>query len=129
MKTGIRHYENATCKISICTAIPNQMRARTRELTSLDVPENLRKQGMATELMRNVCDEADAHNMTIVLFVKPFGEGTKLDETQLREWYQTAFGFMILQAKPMMMARMPHSTPKPFKPNLIMNSILKQDTK
>lgn len=119
MKIGIRHYENASCKVSICTAIPNQLRTKTREITSVDVPENLRKQGMATELLRNICDEADANEITLLLFVKPFGEGEKMTADQLADWYQNKFGFMVIQPKPMMMARMPHSTPRPFKPNYV----------
>lgn len=119
MKTGIRHHENASCKISICTAIPNQMRTKTRELVSLDVPENLRRTGMATELLFNVCDEADAHNMILILFPKPFGEGAKLSGDELASWYARKFGFQIIQANPVMMARMPHSTPGPFKPNYV----------
>ena len=119
MKPGVRHYENATCKVSICTAIPNSMRARTREITHVDVPENLRKQGMATQMLLNVCDEADAHKMVLVLFPKPFGEGSKMDQEELVRWYSEKFGFHVIQGKPIMMARMPFSTPGVFKPNYV----------
>jgi len=119
MKPGVRFYENATCKVSICTAIPNRLRLKTREITHVDVPENLRKQGMATQMLLNVCDEADAHKIVLVLFPKPFGEGVKMDQEQLIRWYSEKFGFSVIQGKPIMMARMPFSTPGVFKPNYL----------
>lgn len=119
MPLGVRHYENASCKIRLCTAIPNQIRMKCRELVSLDVPENLRRTGMAKELMVNVCDEADACEMLLLIFPEPFGAGPKMTQAQLVDWYMT-FGFQVIQVKPkMMMARMPHSTPGPFKPNYV----------
>ena len=119
MPVGVRHYENASCKIRFCTAIPNQLRSKTRELISLDVPENLRRQGMAKELMTNVCDEADACEMLLLLFPEPFGPGEKMSQNELINWYGK-FGFQTIQVKPkVMMARMPHSTPGPFKPNYV----------
>lgn len=116
MKTGVRHYLNASCRISMCDAVPPKMRQNIREITSIDVPENLRRQGMATEMVRNVCDEADAHNVTLVLFVKPFGDTPGPDEDQLAQWYTSKFGFTLIQVTPPMMARMPGSTPQFFKP-------------
>ncbi len=123
MKIGIRHYLNASCRISMCEAIPTRIRRDVREVTCVDVPENLRRQGMATELLRVVCDEADAHDMTLVLFVKPFGEGEKMDEDHLAQWYTSKFGFTLIQVAPAMMARMPGSTPQFFKPKLLNSSI------
>lgn len=119
MKTGIRYLNNASCKINICMAVPNQLRAKCRELTSLDVPANLRRSGMATELMTMVTEEADAHNMLLVLFPEPFGEEPKLSALQLEDFYER-FGFQMIQVHPKpMMARMPHSTPGTFKVNEI----------
>jgi N-acetylglutamate synthase-like GNAT family acetyltransferase len=119
METGVRHYKNASCKITICMGVPNQLRAKCRELVSLDVPENLRRTGMATELVRQVTEEADKHNMLLVLFPEPFGEGPKMSQDQLVDFYST-FGFQSIQARPkLMMARMPHSTPGAFKVNEI----------
>lgn len=122
MPTGVRHYENASCKLRICTAVPNQLRSKTRELVSLDVPENLRRTGMATALLTNVCDEADACEMLLLLFPEPFGEGPRMTVEQLADWY-SRFGFQTIQYKPaLMMARMPHSTPGPFIPNYVGNT-------
>lgn len=126
MITGIRHYENASCKVLICTALPRGMRAKTREIVSVDVPENLRKQGMATQLLMNICDEADAHKIVLTLFPKPFGTGPMMTQDQLIDWYSNKFGFHAIQSQPVvMMARMPGSTPGPFKPSLITEMIVK----
>ena len=125
MKSGIRYYENASCKISTCTAIPERMRAKTRELTHVDVPENLRKQGMATQLLTNVCDEADAHGITLLIFPEPFGTGPKMSKDALMKWYSAKFGFTAIQAKPVMMARAPFGSPRVFKPTLIASLINK----
>lgn len=119
MKPGVRHYENASCKVSVCTAIPNHLRLKTREITHVDVPENLRRQGMATQMLLNVCDEADAHKIVLVLFPKPFGEGPKLSKEGLVRWYSEKFGFQAIQSNPVMMARMPFGTPGVFKPNYV----------
>jgi N-acetylglutamate synthase-like GNAT family acetyltransferase len=112
MKPGLRFKENATCRISICNALPIHMRQQTRELSRLDVPENLRRQGMAWRLLTGVTEEADKHNVTLVLFVKPFGTGLGMSAEMLEEWYQARFGFHTIQKNPTMMARMPHSTPQ-----------------
>lgn len=120
MKTGVRHFENASCKVLYCAAIPNQLRSKTREVVSVDVPENLRRQGMATRMLQNVCDEADAHNIILLIFPKPFGEGEKMDASQLADWYAERFGFQVIQVQPtIMMARMPGSSPGFFKPTQI----------
>jgi len=124
MKTGTRFHQNASCKITFCAAIPNQLRAKTREVSCVDVPENLRKQGMATQLLKNVCDEADAGKIILLLFVKPFGGNPSMDKEQLIEWYANKFGFAVIQTKPsIMMARMPFATPGYFKPTLITSAL------
>lgn len=114
MKPGLRHEENAACFISICNALPVHMRPQTRELSKLDVPENLRKQGMATRLLTKVTEEADAHGITLILFPRPFGDEPRMNVDQLEEFYTRRFGFIRIQAKPPMMARMPWSTPRFF---------------
>ena len=125
MKAGIRYYENASCKIGTCMAIPERMREKTRELSHIDVPENLRKQGMATQLITNVCDEADAHGITLLLFVEPFGTGHKMSKNALMTWYSDKFGFTAIQSEPVMMARMPFGSPRVFKPTLVTSLINK----
>ena len=116
MKTGIRHYENASCRVSYPMSLPANLRGRVREISHVDVPENLRKQGMATNLVANICDEADAHRMVLILTVDPFGDGEKMSKEDLQFWYERKFGFQKIQEKPLMMARMVFATPKPFLP-------------
>ena len=123
MQEGVRHYENASCRIKLCAALPKHMRSKTRELVNLDVPDNLRRTGLATQLLENVCDEADAHNITLILFPKPFGNVPGMSQSQLEAWYERRFGFIPIQQKPVMMARMPHSTPKMFIPNYISEAL------
>lgn len=99
------------------------MRSKTRELTSLDVPVNLRNQGMGTRLMINVCDEADANGVTLILFPKPYGDVPSMSKYELEEWYASKFGFHTIQNNPIMMARMPFATPGSFKPTFIASAI------
>lgn len=107
MPIGTRFYENASCKIRFCVAIPNQLRSKTREVVSLDVPTNLRRRGMAKELMIDVCDEADACKILLVLFPEPFGTDPKMSQKQLIDWYGK-FEFQVVQVEPkVMMVRMP----------------------
>lgn len=67
---------------------------------------------MAWRLLTGITEEADKHNVTLVLFVKPFGTGLGMSAEMLEEWYQARFGFHVIQKNPVMMARMPHSTPQ-----------------
>lgn len=82
-------------------------------MSRLDVPENLRKQGLAHALMVQVTEEADKYGITLVLFAKPFGDDPRMTLDELKAWYERRFGFLVLQETPgVMMARMPHSTPR-----------------
>lgn len=111
MNPGQRTLGDATLTIGVCRALPNEMRAQTRELSALFVPIESRKAGHATELMHDVCSEADEAGITLVLFVNPFDE-PDLSRAQIADWYTRRFGFVPIQADPMLMARMPGSTPR-----------------
>lgn len=111
MNPGLRTLGNATLTIGVCKALPPEMRPQTRELSGLSVPIESRRTGHATALMHDVCCEADEANITLVLFVQPFDD-PDLGRTQLAEWYSRRFGFMPIQADPLLMARMPGSTPR-----------------
>lgn len=125
MKFGIRHYENASCKISACMGLPVRLRMKTRELSHVGVPENLRRQGMATQLLTNVCDEADAHGMTLMITVESHGPGPEIPKEILAAWYSEKFGFAPIQAEPLLMARLPFGSPKVFRPTAIASLINK----
>lgn len=126
MKTGIRFYQNASCKVSFCQGVPANLRGKTREISHVDTPENLRNRGMATQMLLNVCDEADAHKVILVLFPEPFGDNPSMSRDQLEHWYESKFGFQTIQEEPVrMMARMCGATPRPFTPTFISEVIHK----
>lgn len=110
MNPGTRTLGDASLTIGVCKALPPEMRPVTRELSELLVPVASRHEGQATRLMHQVCDEADKERITLVLFVDPFDE-PDLGRSQLADWYARRFGFIPIQADPLLLARMPGSTP------------------
>lgn len=115
MTPGLRTLGEATLTIGVCRALPPEMRPQTRELSGLEVPPESRGEGQASALMHQVCDEADAAGITLVLFVQPFND-PDMGRAQLIDWYAKRFGFMPIQADPPLMARMPGSTPRTLSP-------------
>lgn len=77
------------------------MHGRVRELLSIEVPEDQRRQGLATKLLREVVMEADREGKTLLLWVKPYGT---MGERDLIAWYRR-FGFEVIQSAPVLMAR------------------------
>lgn len=114
MDTGDRKLGAATCRIRQCTALPERMRAGSRELTSLVVKHGERRKGFGTSLMHKVCREADGANIVLVLWPLAFDrEESAMDDDQLIHWYESNFGFAIIQHTPqVLMARMPGATPR-----------------
>lgn len=53
--------------------------------------------------------------MTLLILVQPT-EDSDLGRSQLAAWYAREFGFAPIQAEPMLMARMPGSTPRLLTP-------------
>lgn len=112
MITGYRTCGAARLRVRQCTALPVEMRARTREIHELEVPHDKQHQGYATSLMHKVCREADKQNIVLVLYPQPFGDNIALSRRQLIEWYEGRFGFQCIQAEPVLMARLPGATPR-----------------
>jgi N-acetylglutamate synthase-like GNAT family acetyltransferase len=112
MITGIRRNGAASLYVRQCTALPEVMRAKTREVAKLEVQESKQNQGYATSLMHKVCREADEAGLMLVLWPQPFGDNIRLSKQQLIEWYEREFGFMIIQPHPVLMARLLYGTPK-----------------
>lgn len=106
---GKRVWESASCELVISKALPPKMRPEIRELVRLGVPEADRKKGYASQLLHDVCREADGHDLTLLLSI----EGD--DKERLCNWY-ARYGFMPIQVRPLLMARMPGSTPRIVKP-------------
>ena len=106
---GPRQSGSATCKLVVSIALPVKMRSQVRELTALSTPAADQRKGYASQLLHDVCKEADAQNITLFLAV------AEEDKQRLCAWY-TRFGFQPIQAKPTLMARMPGSTPRVLQP-------------
>ncbi len=113
--TGERKFGAATCKVGPSVQIPKRMRDRIVEMSGLFCPPEQRGQGFATELVHSVCREADDANYVVLIHVQPYGE-IGMSEAQLAEWYARTFGFAPIQVKPLLMARMPGSTPRLLTP-------------
>ena len=105
MKTGPRRVGAATCIIRKTNAVPLHMRDGTRELAKLETHADSQNRGYATSLMHQVCREADAARVVLVLWPQPFGDNIALSKAQLAEWYAKEFGFVEIQPEPLLMAR------------------------
>lgn len=80
-----------------------------RELAELECTEQ--RKGYATTLVHMVCREADKHGYVLMLAPQPFGDHIAMSMRELQDWYAREFGFMEFQASPVLMARLPGSTP------------------
>ena len=103
MTPGIRAHKQATLRLAIPEALPEEMREGVREIINLRCYEP--HKGYATTLMYTICAEADRAG--IVLMVQPgqFDEGMTTE--QLEKWYRK-FGFIDLpkdEGNPTVMAR------------------------
>lgn len=101
MKVGARSLEGAALKVNLCAAVPPRLRRETREITDVFVPSADRNSGLGSALMHQVCDEADAGGITLLLTCR----------NDLRRWY-ARFGFMVLQDDIGLLVRMVGSTPR-----------------
>lgn len=101
MAPGRRYHDAASLTVAIPSGLPPHMHGRVRELLSIEVPEDQRRQGLATKLLRDVVMEADREGKTLLLWVKPYGT---MGERDLIAWYRR-FGFEVIQPQPVLMAR------------------------
>lgn len=115
MKIGTRSEGHARCFIGICKALPKKIRYSIRELSSLKVPEEHRKQGHASALVSKVLAEAEKQSMVVVVIPSPFGEGHMLSQAQLSQWYRDKFGFERIQYNPEILAKAPMKYLNQFK--------------
>ena len=100
---GDHAFNTATCSLVRPMALPMKMRVGVVELVRLFVPEESRGKGDASQLLHNICREADKQRKVIMLSVQA-------DDTGLCAFY-TRFGFQPIQAKPVLMARHPFAAP------------------
>lgn len=108
MKLGQRRHEGTSLELSVSEALPRHL-ACIIEISKLQTPKLLRRMGLATDLLLQVCDEADAEG--VVLMLMPEGEDW------LEQWY-ARFGFATIQTEPVVLMARP--------PNL--NAMMRQDT-
>lgn len=109
MRPGRRELASASLVVGVSTAVPEHMRAGTREISHVFVPPADRGKRLATALMNFICQEADANRITLLMTVRPYDEGGP-DEDRLKDWY-AKFGFVELQDSPegTLMARRVHT--------------------
>tara|TARA_R110000823_G_C15937072_1_gene500045 strand:- start:2719 stop:3093 length:375 start_codon:yes stop_codon:yes gene_type:complete len=106
MIAGQRTSGPASLKVRVSLALPKHLRDKTREITKVHTPAAEQGNGHATELLQQVCDEADAAGLTLVLWPRPYGDDIALSQAQLQAWY-ARFGFRVIQPAPVLMARAP----------------------
>jgi len=116
MKFGTRQFGAASCSVRASVQVPKDMSATVVEVSSLWCPPEQRGQRFATKLMHEICDEADKESKVLLLHVHPYGEEPSLDSTELADWYARRFGFMPIQPRPLLMARMVGATPRTLHP-------------
>jgi len=111
MKLGKRVFGAASCKLGRTVQVPEHMRDSIVELSALFCPAAQRREGFATALVGEICNEADDEGKVLLLHVAPYAPGG-LDKAQLTQWYADRFGFQAIQAEPLLMARMVGATPR-----------------
>ena len=98
MKTDYKN-EHASARVVVNPQIP----AGVLEVVKLETDASHTKQGYGTQLMQDICADADIEGVVLMLSPRAFGDGPK----DLSKWYER-FGFMPIQKKPIvLMARMP----------------------
>lgn len=107
MKPGRIKLGAASLELSYSQLIPPIYRGNALEITDLLTESTERRNNAANSLMQEVCAQADQHHKLLLLMPKAFGsDGLTTD--QLSDWYQRRFGFVVLQAAPVILIRMPH---------------------
>lgn len=74
------------------------------EVVGIWTEPDLRRQGYATELLADVCREADRSHIVLMLRPEEYGKSQGLKK--LEPWYKR-FGFIRIQDNPVLMARKP----------------------
>jgi len=108
------HYstDHASAEVVTPTALPPSLDG-VLELVRVWVDPEYRRQGYATELVKEVCNDADITSTVLMLRPNPFGEGGL---ENLVPFYER-FGFTVIQKQPVvLMARMPQVYKTKFNP-------------
>lgn len=98
MKPGTLSLGNASCYIGYSQVTKPNQRGLLREITNFEVPEEHRGKGDGTELLKDICDQADERGIVLLI---------KADTIRLEIFYKR-HGFITLQALPdIIMVRQP----------------------
>jgi N-acetylglutamate synthase-like GNAT family acetyltransferase len=89
---GLIKNEHAKATVKASNTLP----AGVLEISNVFTEPVYRKQGYATELIKQITDAADESKTVLALMCK----------AELTRWY-ARFGFVTIQQKPILMARMP----------------------
>ncbi len=113
---GERTLGPASLLLRKCEGLPVHMRARTREITDVWVEDRAQRgSGHGSALLEQVTREADEAGKTLIIIPGAFDDSPMSNE-ELAQWYVRRFGFQAIQASPVILARMPGSTPRMLKP-------------
>lgn len=116
VKPGTYTSGHASCKLRYSQAVPAHLRGRLLEVVKLHTPEQHRRKGHATKLIEKITRYADCDRITLLLMPKPFGESAP-DVSELVAFY-ARFGFVELQAKPVLLLVRQWQTAKTSLPSL-----------
>lgn len=107
MNPGIRQHLTASCLIRECKALPRRLRPGTRELCRLQARH--KRQGHAAGLLERVTQEADDAGLILLILVDD-------DAPVWLGQFYARWGFNVLQASPLILARPVGSTPRFVQP-------------
>jgi len=106
MAPEFRTLSASKCSLRVCTQLPEALHGNTLEIHQVWTDPECRNQGSATALLRQVCRDADAERITLILRAEAYkSEQNGLSQSRLEKWYHQAFGFQIVQENPTIMAR------------------------
>jgi predicted GNAT family acetyltransferase len=98
-----QHYSNEHSSAEVVTTTIEGAEGVLEVVRVFTDPE-ARQQGFATELLKDICNDADIEGRVLMLNPRPFGRVAGLADLAL--WY-ARFGFAVIQKQPVLMARMP----------------------
>ena len=80
---GTRTNDHASLKVCVPTALPMHLRARIREIRSVETVPDQRGKGFAKDLLERVCISADLSGTWLMLHVEPGDDVTTAEFTTL----------------------------------------------
>lgn len=106
MKPGTVELDGCSLQLSYSQIVKPNQRGLLLEITNLLTQPSKRRNNCATHLMREVCDQADQHGITLMLMPQADGNDGPNSDT-LEAWYSREFDFKRLQSDSNLMIRLP----------------------